>query len=383
MRRGTSKQIATIVSADIGLSSSLVRSNSGFEELCTYNWGSGFFIYVPGAPPKWTPPQLPHSLPKDSGMYHIDENGSKAPDFPFLPLFKSLRVMRPLFNFASVDLLANRNSLRKLTNFAMGKVNQSFRIDLYVVQTTLVMVRHERNTIELVPGSKDSGYGHNFEDAFTTPEPGLEGNRGHHRVVQYLLGDLRCVVQFEVDAWYEAGAGDSGADASTAPAASGVDSLLPSLGQLSVTEPSTGKRPQRAGSDLAVVQCGRTVPSCKLAEVKTNGQNIARVMQQVWFGRTPYLLGGVRRKEGVFTGVELTDVGSRFPKWEAENQKSLRKLSRLIAELKAVAMKSKTGACVVTCDKAVKPARLDIFEPSFKAKTRTVPEEFVREFWRA
>ncbi|KAF2182273.1 hypothetical protein K469DRAFT_790384 [Zopfia rhizophila CBS 207.26] len=56
----------------------------------------------------------------------------------------------------------------------------------------------------MIHGSVNSGYGHNFEKAFTKDMEGLEES-GHHRVIRYYMGDFNCVVRFEVDAYYDDG----------------------------------------------------------------------------------------------------------------------------------------------------------------------------------
>ncbi len=108
--------------------------------------------------------------------------------------------MNPSFKFEDVDVVTDRNNLKKLFNFASGRARDSFRIDLEMVQNTLFMTRRDRNTRSFIHMSKHPGFGHNFERAFTTSEPGLEDSTGHHRVLRYALGHLNCVVRFEVDA---------------------------------------------------------------------------------------------------------------------------------------------------------------------------------------
>ena len=89
------------------------------------------------------------------------------------------------FDFSNVDLIANRNSLRKLLDFSKGRAPDSFRIDLNLVNNTLFLTRRERNTREMIHGNQNSGFGHNFERAFTQPAAGIEDSSGHHRVIRY------------------------------------------------------------------------------------------------------------------------------------------------------------------------------------------------------
>jgi len=82
-------------------------------------------------------------------------------------------------NFAEIDLVTNRNSLRNLLNFASGEVYENFRIDLDIVQSTLFLTRHEESTEELVQGTFSQGYGHNFEKYCTVHEEGLAESTGY------------------------------------------------------------------------------------------------------------------------------------------------------------------------------------------------------------
>lgn len=333
-----------------------------------------------GAPPQWTPATLPVVLPKDSGAYFIDQNGYEVPSSPFEPLFSALRIMRPSFDFTAVDLLANRNSLRKLLSFTSNKVTDSFRIDLHMVRGTLIMVRRERSMRHIIQGSKNSGHGHTFEAAFTTPEKGLEGSLGHHRVINYVLGDLNCVVEFEVDAWYDAG--ETGTSVPSDP----DEGLLSSLTNLSLGESAPQKHPPPASTNLLVIQHGRNIPSSKLAEIKTCGPNspqMNKLMPQLWFGRTPYLLVGMHEKgSGVFNRVKIIDVAAKFSEWEKQNQDPLRTLSRLIAELKRLSSETEDGSCIITCEHTIKPPRLEIFARSKAGKKFDLPDEFVHMFWK-
>src|SRR2546421_3858542 len=188
-----------VASAQLQAGSMLVSSTAGIALLCKYNWvlKSTPTIYVPGGPARWNPATLPVTLPKDSGSYFIDQNAARAPTYPFEPMFAALDLMKPDFNFGGVDLVTNRNSLRKLLHFASGRPQQSFRIDIKLVQSTLFLTRREKKTREVIRKAMSAGYGHNFERAFTKPLDGLEDSSGHHRIVRYRMAALNCVVRFE------------------------------------------------------------------------------------------------------------------------------------------------------------------------------------------
>lgn len=110
-----------------------------------------------------------------------------------------MEIQRPECRFDSIDCLVNRNSLRKLLDFcSASRIRKDFRLNLSVVSNTLIIERCEKITVERLRGSVDSGYGHNFERAFTKYPKDLENSTSHHRVLQYKLGDLKMAVRFEV-----------------------------------------------------------------------------------------------------------------------------------------------------------------------------------------
>ena len=110
---------------------------------------------------------LPFTVLPDTGRFSIDQNSSKVPKYPFEVVFSAVEIMRPEYRFDAIDVLVNRNSLRKLFDFCHGQNQGSFRIDLYTVQDTLIMERCEKSTVELLRGSDRSGYGHNLEHSCT------------------------------------------------------------------------------------------------------------------------------------------------------------------------------------------------------------------------
>ncbi|KAL0929522.1 uncharacterized protein CTRU02_215421 [Colletotrichum truncatum] len=195
-------------------SNTLVSSAPGYELVCSYNWrvSQDARIHIPGFAAVFQNVTLPVAVPADRGTYFIDQNAARVPEYPFAPLLRATASMNPSFRFENIDILVNRNSLRKLLDFSAGRLQDSFRINLHLVYQTLVIERCERNARELISGSKNSGWGRNFERTFTTYPTGLEDSTSHHRALRYQLGDLACVVRFEVDACYEQLSECSGSD---------------------------------------------------------------------------------------------------------------------------------------------------------------------------
>ncbi|KAL1626659.1 hypothetical protein SLS54_002822 [Diplodia seriata] len=429
LKRGLGKQIATFDAGTLTPGSVQVSSDSAFEDVCSYSWAQrkNPSIYVPGAPPRWTSPTLPVTIPQDTGAHPIDHNAWKMPSCPFTPLFSSLRTTNPSFSFTDVDVLANRNSLRKLLDLVDNRVGQTFRIDATLVRNTLVLLRRERSVCAFLPptnGAQHVSFGHGFEAAMTTPAPGLEGSTSHHRSIAYNLGDLKCVVQFEVDAWYEEGSPDEVADRTAAgPAkrcgeeidelpAGGIEDAVAGLSlrhgasrgsvstapQASASGGRQGREKKRASGTLEMLKSDADYqpPGRQLAEIKVRSKKpylVSKAIPQMWFGRTPYLISGVH-DEGVFSDIKVERVGDKFSEWEDRNQEALKKLVGLIAHMRELLMDQRrevagrsggeSGARLAwafTYDHRVKPARLVVHELAKKAKIAAIPQEYVQAFW--
>lgn len=67
----------------------------------------------------------------------------------------------------------------------------------------MFFTRWEQSYIQLISGSLNPGYGHEFEKAFTVLDNDLADSASHHRIIQYNLGGMNCIVRFEADAYFE------------------------------------------------------------------------------------------------------------------------------------------------------------------------------------
>jgi hypothetical protein len=267
-----------------------------------------------------------------------------------------------------------------LFDFCAGRGQDSFRIDLHSVHNTLIMERCERSAKEMIHGSARSGYGHNFERVFTKPAVGLEDSTSHHRVLRYGIGGLDIAVRFEVDASYseaeddvsreEHGENPVDPDAG-AQLAADLDSLrLSSIGE--------GDRKMRAQSVFANPG-GHGSAQSTIAELKTSKKSTTKIMPQMWFGRTPYLIRGLH-DHGVFEKLVISRVGDNFQSWETEleNQTALRKMVGLIARVRNLLVDAEEHAAIMIFQKD-QPGKLRVLR-----RTRVkmpLPDEIVREFW--
>ncbi|RYP38741.1 hypothetical protein DL767_002481 [Monosporascus sp. MG133] len=361
-----------------------VSSAGGFELLCTYNWivktknKSDPTIYVPGGPPKWKPPTLPMTLSLDTGMQYVDQNAFRIPKYPFEPIFWALDLMNPDMRFNDVDLVCNRNSLRKLLDIAMGRRVYPFVMHLHMVETTLFITRKEKSNRMMVLGSTNSGYGHNFEKACTEADGDVVGSTSHHRVVKYNMGGLNCVLRFEVDAYYdgdEEGVCAHDFDHEDNALAERLDLLTLKEVDSHFTKGTT------SNTSINAVRKGTVLSSSQMAEIKTQkGQGrTARLrdyLPQLWFGRTPYLFIG-RNTNGIFHEIVKMHAGSKFTEWEKENQEGLRKLVGILKELKEVVSKVESSAAVLMYEKKDEPMKI----LEMKNPTSVLPEEIRRKYW--
>lgn len=97
---------------------------------------------------------------------------------------------KPPFNWSAVDLVTDRNGLRKLLRWIYGPTEErdmyikDFRIDMQLAgEKTVLFNRWEKRTEEELSGFT---FGFNFEKKTTVPAKGCEENAGHHRIIQYV-----------------------------------------------------------------------------------------------------------------------------------------------------------------------------------------------------
>ncbi|KAI8938538.1 hypothetical protein NX059_004424 [Plenodomus lindquistii] len=366
--KSTGATLHTLTSSSLLPTPTPVTSSTPTTLLCSYNWlSSGTAILVPGGPPKWTPPPLPLTIPSDSGLTFIDQNASRVPKYPFEPAFRAMAAMNPDVRLNDVDVVLNRNSLRKLLDFAAGKRQDPWRMGLCMVRDTLFITRNERKASMMIHNKGGAGYGHSFEKAFTTPGEGMDESSSHHRVVRYMLGGLSLAVRFEVDAYLEETNGEAdgeGDKIGSGPAGADEDALkhlTDAMGKTSINASLTGADetpspsvvpgsssphpPQQlhpikpAKEATHVIPLGTPISSQTLAELKTSStfKPVKAAIPQLWFGRTPHLITGIHGR-GKFHKTQIVNVGAKFASWESADihQERLRKMAGVLKELRRV-----------------------------------------------
>ena len=123
-------------------------------------------------------------------MTYVDQNSYRVPACSYYPLFAAVDTVGTAISWPSVDVVTDRNALRKLMRWIDGNVTREFRIDIELAgDNTLFLFRWEKRHRE-VPNGKSYGFG--FEEETTNEVPGCQGSTGHHRVIKYVSVPSRC-----------------------------------------------------------------------------------------------------------------------------------------------------------------------------------------------
>jgi len=340
------------------------------ELVCSYNWQDSAdqnTIFVPGAPGKWAPRTIPHTLEPDTGYQYADYNYVRQPRTPYGPMFAAMSTMNPNYNFMTTDVICDRNNLRVLLEFVQGKANGPFRLDLYTIFDTLVIVRNESRWWR---HHNAEGYGSNFEKFFTTPAEGMEDATSHYRAIRYPLGPLNVVCRFEADAYDDGAASD----------------VLNESEREAVVSGGVAQRPTfRYNLPIRVLQKGHIVPTAQMVELKTQRarDEFTPVIcqDQLWFGRTSLLYTGSYVPDtGVVNRIRNEDATKRIKAWENNNQESLRKLAALLQILTAAMKRHKqpNRAVVLVREGKLGPLTLRSMESTKQA----VGRDAFQKYWR-
>ena len=244
----------------------------------------------------------------------------------------------------------------------------------------------------MIRGAGDSGYGHSFEQNFTGFPPELRDSAGHHRVLKYEFGGLQLAVRSKVDAQYdESATGTLLVEALTNTASKNTMSrddatnLIDLFGSLELTpekNAATDKLANTGTSSVSVISCGTLTPQSKTAEVKTCQKSFRpewKLMPQLWFGRTPYLIQG-RHENGTFEEVKILQAGRGFESWESDHrtQAALRKVASLLVELREAIRGSDVSSGMAIFERRA-PTVIKICSPL--VDTKPLPDDVIEKFW--
>ena len=135
-----------------------MSTKSNVEMVSSFNWiwseGGSSAIAVPsdpweaqsyqGHPPRWEL-QIPSPHLLSNKESFLQREAISRHPHAFEPLFASLRICRPDFDFSRINLVTQLNNLRKLFRYVRGKEQDAFRIDIELIDMTLFMNRFGDN----------------------------------------------------------------------------------------------------------------------------------------------------------------------------------------------------------------------------------------------
>lgn len=210
----TSRPIPPIARANLAaLPTPTSATITAVQPLSSYNWLSAPAatptIAAPGSPDLWAPPASPLEVPKDTGKFFIAQNAARHPSYPLEPLFRALYLSEPAFDISAVDVVTDRNNIRKLLSFVNPRGRrdkEDFTIRIEMEKDTVIFCRDETAAVQYIGPGQAMGYGHSFESACTRKV--VQGSTGHHRILTYLFGGMRLLVRHETDGFV----GDAGAE---------------------------------------------------------------------------------------------------------------------------------------------------------------------------
>ncbi|OHE91728.1 hypothetical protein CORC01_12955 [Colletotrichum orchidophilum] len=263
----------------------------------------------------------------DFGIRYIDQNAARRPEYPLEPLFRAVCAQKPEFELSDVDIVTDRNNMRKLLRFVEAPASDSFEIKAEIAgKKTLLLTRVEENPTEIIKGFR--GFGHNFEKTYTK---GLIGSTGHHRIVSYHFGGMMFLLRHETDGYVANGVSSDIAGATSDL----VDELSNRLGIMSVLQ-----APESIRDRMDIVSTKtRSVDVESTLEIKTRAASrtlaMEEVFPQLWLSQTPLLVVAYHQQNR-FSDVKLHNVKQEVCDWESANRENLRKLAFLIKRIRQV-----------------------------------------------
>lgn len=300
-----------------------------------------------GSPPLWSPPSgRPITLEPDSGQVYIDQNAARIPDAPLEPLFSAIFAQNPDFEMGTVDMITDRNNLRKLIRFLDGSSSEPFQIRAEIVNGRRVLfTRMDNETTTVIQGFR--GYGRNFEKACTES---TTGTSGYYRITSFRFAGLQCVVRHETDGYID----DRVGRAVVQKQAKTTDSLSQLVRNLQLADYSSAATHT---STITVKREGKEVDNSSIVEIKTRAAGKSLDMNettaQLWISQTPYLATAFH-KNGMFNDIQVQDMTENILNWERSNQKILSSLGCLLNQIIEAAKCSASQVAVVRYDGGMK-----------------------------
>ncbi|KAJ4366236.1 hypothetical protein N0V83_007872 [Neocucurbitaria cava] len=321
------------------------------QYVASYNWlnNSNPTVVVPGKPARWTPLQYPQKLKEDSGQYFRDLNAAKYPDFPMAPVAHAVLASDD-FRPANVNLFACGSTLGNLLRFVRG-MDKAFRFNVEAIGDTVFFIRKENDPKELIKDVR--GFGHTFPEAYTTWEQEVKGSETHQRIVQYVFGNLKCMVRFECDGYIKddpigrLASSTLATSNNTSNSTSDEEDLLKSLQDTAISRPL--KTTTSECEALTIKRGGSEIPQCSIFDLKTRssrakwGINMDDIYPLLWVKQIPNFIAAYHDGFGIFNDIRVQDVREDVQKWEKDNMKAIRRLSILLEKIIDIAKEDARG----------------------------------------
>jgi len=298
---------------------------------------------------------LPKAVRPDRGLVFVDQNAYQHPQIPLEPLLQALYITKPSFDLNKVQIITDRNNLRKLFEVVCGESHRDFEIAVEIVNNTALFTRLEQCTSEVIGSQDFRGYGHEFEKEFTKYPSSVKASTSHHRIVTYSFGGLNMVVRFEADGALPL-AMDL-VDTTKATPTRSIEQIVPDLSSLGLeqglpptTSTSSNHGTPTSASRLAVMKAGELVPQDRILEIKTRAEHravgIPECMSQLWFSDTRNLFIGLHNS-GTFRTINKYHVDEGMNShWERQHEKQLGQLVDLLGKIIATAKRGSGRAKV-------------------------------------
>jgi hypothetical protein len=193
----------------------------------------------------------------------------------------------------SIDLVTDRNNIRKLLSFVNPTLSRDglvpFIIDVEVTKNTAIFGHKVTDAVKVIGPADFVGYGHEFEKAYSTSE--VENSTGHHRIDYCRFGDLALIIRYETDGYVGRISKTPKPNRSTELEGDDISKMIESMSLSSVKRPTYAAS---AGSKLMVKKDGKAVPRESILEIKTRvirkHINLQEVLPQLWVSQTPNIV---------------------------------------------------------------------------------------------
>lgn len=308
------------------------------KPLSSYNWiespNAKPTIAIPGSAALWSAPGVSRRLKKDSGLIYIAQNAACHPESPFEPLFRALYTTNPSFDIRWIDVVTDRNNIRKLLSFVDPSSTrnglEAFTMNIEIVKDTAIFSRDEAKTIEYIGPEDFRGFGHEFEKAYTTTQ--VSGSTGHHRIISYRFSNMNFIVRHETDGYVNTDTRTSSSKAKNRT----LEDIADMVGALSISPANNSPGIIPTGSKLMIKEEGQLVPLESTLEIKIRvyhkSLEIQEVAPQLWVSQTPNLVRA-SHQNGTFQRPVVENVTAQIKSWEERKQNDLRKLAALIRRI--------------------------------------------------